>query len=432
MRLLSALDPTGEKARAVKARYVGVCRGCGAYTQPRNGKGDAYAYCKACHPRHQQRCRVHDGSRCNCKPSYYGVAYDRVQRKPVRTRRHPTVDGAKNARSDLQATLDRGEAPAARGPRLTEARTHFVTAAREGRALNKHGRRYKTTAIDVFEGRLRHDIEPRLGRRRITDIRRGEVQAIIDELAPVASGSSVRGVVNSLRALYTWAEDRDLVNHNPAARVKLPAMNASPIERVASPASSPGCSPRWTRWTRSPTRSLATRWPVPTDPARPLARRRSQRRRGRARRRRERAQVRRRPPGCPGGSAPTRAAEARLPRGRAPGRERTPVPAPLPGPEVGAAEHERARQARSQALAGGEARADHPPGVPAHRRHLARRRWGLAADRLELGHTTPTRQEGAATITLARYTHTLPNDVERARDQLAAYLAESAANEAAG
>jgi AraC-like DNA-binding protein len=38
-------DPTGEKARAVKARYVEVCRGCGAYTQPRNGKGDAYAYC---------------------------------------------------------------------------------------------------------------------------------------------------------------------------------------------------------------------------------------------------------------------------------------------------------------------------------------------------------------------------------------------------
>ncbi len=43
-------DPTGEKARAVKARYLGVCRGCGAYTQPRNGKGDAYAYCKACRP----------------------------------------------------------------------------------------------------------------------------------------------------------------------------------------------------------------------------------------------------------------------------------------------------------------------------------------------------------------------------------------------
>ena len=38
-------DPTGEKARAVKARYVGVCRGCGAYTQPRNGKGDTLQRC---------------------------------------------------------------------------------------------------------------------------------------------------------------------------------------------------------------------------------------------------------------------------------------------------------------------------------------------------------------------------------------------------
>src|SRR3981081_1344987 len=43
-------DPTGEKARAVKARYPGVCRGGGAEPQPRHGKGDAYAYCKACHP----------------------------------------------------------------------------------------------------------------------------------------------------------------------------------------------------------------------------------------------------------------------------------------------------------------------------------------------------------------------------------------------
>ena len=38
------------KAREVKARYRGVCRGCGAPTSARNGKGDAYEYCKRCHP----------------------------------------------------------------------------------------------------------------------------------------------------------------------------------------------------------------------------------------------------------------------------------------------------------------------------------------------------------------------------------------------
>jgi hypothetical protein len=43
-------DPTGEKARAVKARYRGHCRACGADTSPRNGKGDAYHYCRRCHP----------------------------------------------------------------------------------------------------------------------------------------------------------------------------------------------------------------------------------------------------------------------------------------------------------------------------------------------------------------------------------------------
>lgn len=43
-------DPSGERARAVKARYQGVCRGCGAPTASRGGKGDAYEYRKRCHP----------------------------------------------------------------------------------------------------------------------------------------------------------------------------------------------------------------------------------------------------------------------------------------------------------------------------------------------------------------------------------------------
>ena len=60
-------DPSGEKARAVKARYQGVCRGCGGPTQPRNGKGDAYEYCKACRPgaiaTEWTRARVRDAMR---------------------------------------------------------------------------------------------------------------------------------------------------------------------------------------------------------------------------------------------------------------------------------------------------------------------------------------------------------------------------------
>jgi integrase len=49
-----------------------------------------------------------------------------------------------------------------------------------------------------------------------------------------------------------------------------------------------------------------------------------------------------------------------------------------------------------------------------------------------MGHATPERQPGAAQITLARYTHALPEDIERARAKLAAYLAEAQKAEAAG
>src|SRR4051794_7561275 len=41
-------DPSGEKAKAIKTRYRGTCRACGATTSPRNGKGDAYEYCRRC------------------------------------------------------------------------------------------------------------------------------------------------------------------------------------------------------------------------------------------------------------------------------------------------------------------------------------------------------------------------------------------------
>jgi predicted transcriptional regulator len=43
-------DPTGEKARLVKARYRRVCCGCGAPTAARGGKIDASEYYKRCHP----------------------------------------------------------------------------------------------------------------------------------------------------------------------------------------------------------------------------------------------------------------------------------------------------------------------------------------------------------------------------------------------
>ena len=67
-----------------------MCRGCGAYTQPRNGKGDAYAYCKACHPgaieRRWTRERVLDAmrewrARYGRLPSSYDWSHTHARRR---------------------------------------------------------------------------------------------------------------------------------------------------------------------------------------------------------------------------------------------------------------------------------------------------------------------------------------------------------------
>jgi hypothetical protein len=113
----------------------------------------------------------------------------------------PSIEAARSARGDLQRKLDEGDLPVETGIRFKEARGRFVVAAREGRALNKHGHRYKPRAIADIDECLRVHAEPRLEAKRLSQIRRGDVQAIVDALAPMMSGSRVRSVVNAIRSL---------------------------------------------------------------------------------------------------------------------------------------------------------------------------------------------------------------------------------------
>lgn len=375
--------------------------------------------------RHQSHCAIADKKPCNCTPGYYGVAWDRARSRTVKTKRMATVDAARNARIDLIKQLEQGTAPISESVRLREARERFVTAAREGRALNKRGKRYKRTAIDNVEECLRVHVEPMLGGKRLADIRRGQVQAIVDELTPKLSGSRVRAIVNALRSLYRWAQDRDLVAHDPAALVRLPAMDATPIERVASPAefgqllaalpldvalpyalAGYGMGRRAQiirlRWTDIDLDVGAIEWGVELDARKYEASRRVV-------------------PAVP----PLLALLKRryMEQGR---------------PKVGLVCPPQADWASTGLLNTGwlatRARKEWKkaklrPITLQEARHTAAT-WLDAAGvppkvaSVLMGHATPARQPGAAAITLARYTHALPEDIEHAREQLSAYLAK--------
>jgi integrase len=377
--------------------------------------------------RHQKACPLNTGGRCRCTPSYYGTTYDRAAKRRLKTKRLATPEAARNARADLIAMIERGETPVGGSLRLAEARERFVVAAREGKVLNKHGHRYKPRAIDDIDEAIRVHVEPVLGTKRITAIRRGEIQAILDELAPRLSGSRVRSIANAVRSLYRWAQDRDLAQHDPAALVRLPAMDATPIERVASPAefsqliaalplelslpyglAAYGMGRRSQiirlRWSDVDRDAGAIEWGIEWEARKYEASRRVG------------------PIVLP---LLTLLKRRHLELGR-------PTDSLVCPPHTAWATSgllntgwvaTRARKTWTAAKL--------EPITLQEARHTAATWLDSAGVRPKvasvlMGHATPDRQPGAAPITLARYTHALPEDLERAREQLNAYLADRA------
>jgi integrase len=377
--------------------------------------------------RHKHRCAVtaDRSARCNCRPSYFGVCWDKGRRRPVKTPLMPSLEAARNARADLQRKLDEGELPAVTGIRFSEARERFVAAAREGRVLNKHGRRYKPRAIADINECLRVHAEPRLASKRLSQIRRGDVQAIVDELGPNMSGSRVRSVVNAIRSLYRWAQDRDLASHDPAVLVRLPAMDATPIERVASPAefaqllaalpiedALPYALAGYAmgrraqivrlRWQDVDLNVGALEWGVEWEARKYDASRRVV-------------------PTVPPLLALLK--RAFLEQGR-PNVSSLVCPPRYHAKTGLLSTPGLAHRSRSAWI-----EAEIQPITLQEARHTAAT-WLDAAGvspkvaSYLMGHSTPARQYGAADITLRRYTHTLPEDIEQARRKLARYLDE--------
>lgn len=87
---------------------------------------------------------------------------------------------------------------------MRDATAEFIEAASDGRALNKHGRPYNESSWRDIEECLTKHVVPRLGPRRLGEIKRLDIRLLIDDLGPRLSGSRVRSIVNAIRSLYRW------------------------------------------------------------------------------------------------------------------------------------------------------------------------------------------------------------------------------------
>lgn len=188
--------------------------------------------------RHREGCRVEQKLACNCTPSYFGTAWDRVAHRTRKTRHFRLVGQAKAARADLQEALRKGEAPPPSTKTLREVREEFLEAVDDGVALSKNRRPYKPRAAEDLKGALDH-LPPEMLRKRVVRVTRGEVQALVDRKSAGPkrlSSSRISSIVNAIRSMYAWAEQHEYSSFDPAKEIRLPASDAKPRDQVVDPA----------------------------------------------------------------------------------------------------------------------------------------------------------------------------------------------------
>jgi integrase len=187
--------------------------------------------------RHRLSCALAVGrKRCTCTPTYYGTVWDRELGRNRRTRRVASVGEAHNRRTDLLAAVRSGTAEQA-PTKTTFRKAHeaFIADCREGIALNKHGRPYRTKAIVDLDSSLRK-LPASLRRKSLAKVSRGDLQRAVDALRRSGlSSSRIGSVINAARSLYRWAEDRELVAEQDLGKIRLPANDSVERDRVATP-----------------------------------------------------------------------------------------------------------------------------------------------------------------------------------------------------
>ena len=172
---------------------------------------------------------------CRCTPRYQAQVWSPGERKRI-SRTFPSLAAAKAWRHDASVALRRGTLLIGGGAKLRDAAADWLEAAEAGLVRNRSGDPYKPSVLRGYEQALRMRILPALGEKQLSEIRRSDLQRLVNRLmAEGLSASSIRNALLPLRAIYRNALALDEVAVNPTTGVQLPAVRGR-RERIASPA----------------------------------------------------------------------------------------------------------------------------------------------------------------------------------------------------
>ncbi|MGI8461205.1 MAG: tyrosine-type recombinase/integrase [Solirubrobacterales bacterium] len=184
--------------------------------------------------RHFKACATHSGGRCNCRPTYQASVWSAGDGRRIK-KSFPTLAEAKAWRVDAQGAIRRGTMRAPSQLTLREVAEAWLPGARKGSIRNRSGDRYKPSVIRTYEISLRLRVLPELGGRKLSEIRRADLQDFADRLlAAGTDASTIRNTLMPLRAILRRSVARGDIAVNPTSGLELPAVRGR-RDRIASP-----------------------------------------------------------------------------------------------------------------------------------------------------------------------------------------------------
>jgi len=183
--------------------------------------------------RHGRSCRQRQGGRCSCEPTYRVRLWDRQRQERI-VKPFQSYAEAQSWRKDALIALRRGRTVATGAGTLTAAADAWLDGARQGVIRTRSGDAYKPAAIRSYEASLRLRVLPAFGTEPLADIRRADLQDLVEQLAAKGVPNTIEASFIPLRAIFRREVHRDRLKVNPTSGLELPKAHTR-RDRIASP-----------------------------------------------------------------------------------------------------------------------------------------------------------------------------------------------------
>jgi integrase len=181
--------------------------------------------------RHRASCR--GGRDCGCP--YQGTVYSARDGRLIRSQ-FALLSEAKTWREDAGGAVRAGKMAAPVKTTVGEALDAYVAGMESGEILDRSGKQYKPATCRSYRRAADRRLRPELGRFKLGELRRRDVQDIVDRLrASGTAASTIHNTLDPLRTVYRRAVRRDDVVIDPTDGLELPAIR-SHRDRTAAPA----------------------------------------------------------------------------------------------------------------------------------------------------------------------------------------------------